>query len=352
MDAEDVGAWIDARAAEREFSGVALVWRDGAPVFAHAAGLAHRGHGVPVRVGTRFAVASVTKLVTAITALRMVARAELDLHRPVMEVLPAGWRPRALTPEHTLHHVLSHTSGLGNYHDTESMTWDSFLSCWDRVPTYHARGPADMVPLFVDAPATGPPGVRFDYQDVNFLLVGLMIEAVSGRRFADCASDEVLTPAGMTDTAFAQLDDEPANLATGYMVTDGPPETWRSSIFSVPVGGMPDGGMITTVTDQARLLDALEAGSLLPAELHAAMTSPQGPWGEEVEQYGYGCEVIVRDGTVGVIGHAGMDPGVSSQVWRYRASATTTVVLSNYDQDSWPVSRLLADAYGLDEPRP
>ncbi|MGH8573531.1 MAG: serine hydrolase, partial [Gammaproteobacteria bacterium] len=67
---ESVRGWLDERAAEHRFSGVVLVWRDGAPVFEHAAGLAHRGHGVPNTVDTRFAIASIGKMITAATALR------------------------------------------------------------------------------------------------------------------------------------------------------------------------------------------------------------------------------------------------------------------------------------------
>lgn len=144
MDAELLAAWIDQRAGEHLFSGVAMVWRDGAPTFTHAAGLAHRGLGVEVHAGTRFAVASISKVVTACTALRLVSRGVLDLHRPLVEVLPPEWQPKAMTAEHTLHHVLSHTSGLGNYHDHEATSWDSVTSCWDRIPTYHLRHPADI----------------------------------------------------------------------------------------------------------------------------------------------------------------------------------------------------------------
>ena len=115
---ESVREWLDQRAAERKFSGVVLVWRDGAPVFEHAAGLAHRGLGVLNTVDTRFAIASIGKMLTATTALRLVDQGVLDLHRPLVEVLPPEHRPQALTEAHTLHHLLSHTSGLANYCDT------------------------------------------------------------------------------------------------------------------------------------------------------------------------------------------------------------------------------------------
>lgn len=358
MDADAVREWLDRRAAGHAFSGVALVWRAGAAVFAHAAGLAHRGHRVPVTLDTRFLVASVTKMVTATTALRLVERGLLALDRPLVEVLPPEHRPAALTGEHTLHHLLSHTSGLRNYHDDEDETPASYTSNWDRVPTYHARRPADLLPLFAGLPAIRPPGQAYQYADANYVLAGLVIEAAAGEPFATAAATEVLAPAGMRDSGFDYLDDEPPRLATGYLSGDGPFDAWRSNIYSVPAGGMPDGGLVTTAQDLARLVDALLAGRLLPPELLAAMMSPQGVEPQCPDKryryaygYGYGQELVVQDGEVTIHGHNGLDPGVSAVVARHRAAATTIVVLCNHDRGSWAVNARLAAELGLDEPR-
>lgn len=146
-----VPARFDQRVASHEFSGVALVWRDGAPLLEYAGGLAHRGHGVPITAESRFGVASVTKMVTATTALRLVDRGELRLDQPLIEILPPEHRTRAMTAEHTLHHLLSHTSGLPNYHDDAAQTWDSFVGALDRIPGSKARRPA-----LSDVPAARP----------------------------------------------------------------------------------------------------------------------------------------------------------------------------------------------------
>ncbi len=351
MDSEGLRTWLDQRTTDHEFSGVALVWRDGEPVFSYSGGLAHRGFGVPITDRSRFAVASVTKLLTATTALRLVERGHVRLDQPLIEVLPPGQQPAALTPEHTLHHLLSHTSGLTNYHDDADQTWASFTSCWDRVPSYHVRRPADMLPLFIDLPAFAPPGTKYEYGDANFILAGLVIEAVTGRAYPDVVADEVITPAGMVDTAFEALDSEPVGLATGYMTSTDPPETWPTNVFSVTAMGMPDGGVITTAPDLARLIDALLDGRLVTPATLAAMTSPQGPASDDLEQYGYGCELVVEGGKVTIIGHGGSDPGVSSMVAHHLGAATTIVVLCNYDRGSWAVTKRLAADLGLTEPR-
>ena len=281
----------------------------------------------------------------------MADRGLVRLDQRLIDLLPEHQRPTALTKEHTLHHLLSHTSGLRNYHADEDKTWDSFTSCWDRIPMYRIRRPADMLPLFVDLPAHAAPGVEYRYGDANFILAGLVIEAVTGRPYADVATEEVLVPAGMVDSGFNELDQDPRRLATGYLVSEDPPDRWRANYYSVPVAGMPDGGMITTAPDLARLIDALLDGRLLEPATAQAMMTPQGPPSEAIEQYGYGCELAVEDGAVTIIGHGGSDPGVSAMLSHWRAAAITTVTLCNYDKGSWAATQRLAAELGLADPR-
>ena len=351
MDADDLTSWFDRRVETHEFSGVALVWTDGGPRFEYAGGIAHRGHQVPIANDTRFGIASVTKMVTATAALRLVERGALRLDQPLVEVLPPEHRPRAMTPEHTLHHLLSHTSGLPNYHDDAAQTWDSFNGALDRIPGSKARRPVDVLALFADLPAVRPPGEKYEYADSNFILVGLVIEAVTGRSFYDVATDDVLRPAGMAESAFEELDQDPPRYATGYLHADGPPDTWRSNVFSLTGKGMPDGGMITTARDLARLIDALLGGRLLPPALLAAMKTPQTPPSAELEHYGYGLELVVEDDVVTILGHGGADPGVSTMVAHHVAAATTIVVLCNQDRGSWAATVRLTKELGLTDPR-
>jgi len=109
--------------------------------------------------------------------------------------------------------------------------------------------------------------------------------------------------------------------------------------------------MITTATDLVRLVDALLAGRLLPAELRGAMTRPQGPPSGEVEQWGYGCQLTVRDGEVVAIGHGGGDPGVAALLSHYLESGTTVVVTCNQDRGAFAATLRIAEALGIDDPR-
>ncbi|MGH8914064.1 MAG: serine hydrolase domain-containing protein [Acidimicrobiia bacterium] len=350
LDPIRLRAWIDDRAAQDLFSGVSLVRSGDDVLFEHAAGLAHRGHRVPVTAGTKFQVASVTKMITAATALRLVERGTLSLHRPLTASLPPEHRPAGLDDRHTLHHLLSHTSGLADYHDDEDDTWASFTGAWDRVPVYKARGPEDILPLFADLPATDDPG-EFAYADANYILTGLLIEWVTGRSFADVATEEVLHPSGMGDSGFYQLDLEPENMATAYLVTDESPEMLRSNIYSVPAGGMPDAGLTTTAADLARFLDSIGSGSILSPETVSSMLTLHGLDDDSLEGYGYGMELVVVDGVVTIFGHAGAGPGVSAMVSHYVDDRVTVIVLCNRDRGSWGVAQRIAEALDLTDPR-
>lgn len=351
MNLDQYAGWLYARAQQGEFSGVAMAWEHGAPIFAHAEGLASRRFGVRNTVDTRFHVASITKVVTSMTALQLVDEGLLSLHAPLIDVLGEDDRPRALTSEHTLHHLLSHTSGLANYHDDEDDTGASFASAWVRAPLQTVRGPRDVLPLFADLDPVFAPGTEFRYADSNYILVGVLIEGVTGRPYAEVARERVLEPAGMTDSSFEALDQDPAGLATGYLVDDGPADQRIANVYSIPPGGLPDGDLITTTTDLCRLVDAILDGRLVGQDTLALAMAEYGRINDDAESYGYGLEMLQVDGRPTIIGHAGGDPGISGMLSHYLDEGVTTAVLCNQDRGSWAAAKQLAVALGIDDPR-
>jgi CubicO group peptidase (beta-lactamase class C family) len=346
MNPDDLSGWLEAETAAHRFSGVALAWRDGREVFSYAGGLASRAHGVPVTLKSRFGIASVTKMITAVVALSLVEEGKLSLQQPLIDVLPPSQHVASLDGDHTLHHLLSHTSALPNYFDDEDPTWTSWMSSFDRIPVYHLRRPADMLPLFDQLPREGTVGGDYRYCDTNFLMVGLAIEAVTGQPFAEAARQRVLDRAGMADSGFFDLDTDPQDLATGYLTSDDPPETWRSNIYSLTASGMPDGGMIATAADLARFMDSLLGGHLVSAESLKGMMTPHSTPGEEGGTYGYGLEMVVDRDRVVLVGHGGSDPGVATMVNHYPDIDLTVVVLCNQDGGAFAAEAQVGAALG------
>jgi CubicO group peptidase (beta-lactamase class C family) len=351
MKLEALRGWLDERGRTGEFSGVAMAWKDGQPTFAHAVGLASRRFRVPNELTTRFHVGSITKLVTASAALRLVEGGRLSLQTRVIDLLGPDERPSSITGALTLHHLLSHTSGLANYHDDEDDTHASFASSWVRLPPQSARGPRDLLPLLTNLAPVFAPGEGFRYADANYIMVGIIIETVTGQSFASAATDLVLLPAGMTDSSFTALDEDPEALATGYLTNTGPAESRLTNIYSIPAGGQPDGGLITTAIDLGRLVDAWNDGRLLTGQSRAQAMQEYGRINDDVESYGYGLEMLMIDGQVRILGHAGGDPGVSAMLSHYIDEQVTTIVLCNQDRGSWAAAKQLASAFGIDDPR-
>lgn len=344
VDADALRARIDAVSGDGGFSGVVLAWVDGAPLFSHATGFAHRGHGVPNTALTRFGVASITKIVTAATALRMVDQGRLDLAVPLVDFVDASLLPQHVSPALTTHHLLSHTSGLAGYYDDELDDWSAFTGCWDAIPTYHVRQPRDLLPLFAGKEPFAEPGGSFRYSDANYILAGIVLEHVTGQPFGDLATQEVLAPAGMSASAFTDLDADPPGLAVGYLPPSGDHAGWRSNIYSVPAASMPDGGMITTAADLDRLIDGLRLGVLLSDAGFAAMLTPHAEDNQEPGlSYGYGMKLSTVDGRVVRYGHGGSDPGVNATVRHYVDRATTIAVLANVDLAAEPTAADVAD---------
>lgn len=345
-DLEGLRDWLDAETAAHRFSGVALAWRDRREVFSYAGGLASRAHRVPVTLESRFGIASVTKMITAVVALTLVEEGQLSLDQPLIEVLPLSQHIASLGSDHTLHHILSHTSALPNYFDDDDETWTSWMSSFDRVPVYHIRRPADMLPLFDQLPRVGTVGGDYKYCDSNFLVAGLAIEAVTGQPFGEVARQRVLDPAGMADSGFFDLDTDPQDLATGYLTSDDSPETWRSNIYSLTASGMPDGGMIATAADMARFMDCLLRGTLLSAESLTGMMTPHSTPSEEGGTYGYGLEMVVDRDRVVLVGHGGSDPGVATMVNHYPDIDLTVVILCNQDRGAFAAEARVGAAFG------
>jgi CubicO group peptidase (beta-lactamase class C family) len=330
---------VEAVLDEHEFSGVVRAVGDaGEASLTVERGLADRANQIPNTLRTRFAAASVSKLVTGMTVARLVDAGLLGWDARYADLVGAEWRPPALDPSVTLQQLLTHTSGFGDYFDEEGD--EPYETIWTRTPATTIRGPKDFWPLLRDLPQVAPPGSRGTYNNGAFVLVGIALEALSGLRFPELVAREVLGPLGMADSGFWALDDVVPGLAVGYL----PPETdaapgsreasWRTNVYAVPAIGGPDGGVQTTAEDLIRLLDGLaghggrdEDPPFLEPATRAQLI---GPHADDGDDFRFGCGVLhVGEGPSVRFGHTGEDPGASARGWVYPATGERIAVLSN-----------------------
>ena len=171
------------------------------------------------------------------------------------------------------------------------------------------------------------------YNNGGFVLLGLVIEAVSGMAYTDYVEQHVLARAGMFDSGFFEMNDLPPRTAYGYL-RDG-----RTNIYEVPIRGMPDGGAFVTAPDMAAFWDALMGNQLLGAEMTAAFLQPrvEVSSGDDGVHYGYGLWMDVAEGAVTRYTCAGADPGVAFVSSHFPSEQIELTVLGNSEADAWPL---------------
>jgi CubicO group peptidase (beta-lactamase class C family) len=237
--ASRAAARVDELSARRELSGMVRMTRGGAVEFERAYGFANRADRIPVRLGTRFGLASLTKMFTAVTVVSLVRDGRLEFGARVAGVLPPERRPSTLHPDVTVHHLLCHTSGVADYAEEEPEDGPEldYAAIWQDRPCYRMLRPADFLPLFGDLPPYRGPGERHQYSNAGYVLLGLVIEEVTGRPYTEVVTERVFEPAGMVSSGFFRLDEALPDIATGYRPPQRPGGPWRSNVYSVPVIG-------------------------------------------------------------------------------------------------------------------
>ncbi|MCX7029493.1 MAG: serine hydrolase [Spirochaetes bacterium] len=265
------------------FSGVAGLRLGGEERMTLTRGWASRQYRRKNRIDTSFGVASVSKLFTSLAVGRLVAAGRLALDDKALPFV-RGRLPE-LDPRIEVGHLLSHTSGMGDYFHEEVEGADprsasspegaipgaDYADLWRDRPCYRYVDADDFVPLFRDDPQMFAPGERFLYNNAAFIVLGLVVEAVSGERFPDFARREVVEAAGMTGSGYWRLDELPPGCATGYV--EGPSGP-RANIYSIPVTSGADGGVFTNLSDLDALWEALLSGDLLGRTVTEAWKAP------------------------------------------------------------------------------
>ena len=333
---------LTALAGEDRFSGSVLVSRGQETLLECAAGAADRACGAPVTPATRFGLASLSKMFTAAAVLSCVRDGRLAVEDRVVDVLPEHRRPRTMVDEVTVLHLLTHTSGIGDYaEEDEDLPGyvDDYAALWRERPSYAMEHPDDFLPLYADAAPVSEPGAEFHYCNAGYVLLGAVIEEVTGLDFPRVVEERVLGPAGMTASGYLRLDDAVPDRATGHLAPVRSAGPWRSNVFSIPVVGGGDGGAFATARDVDRFLRSLASGALLGEETSARMRTrhvavSDGVW--------MGQGLFLR--ADGSFGHGGGDPGVETLSRHLPDRDLTLVVLCNQEGAVGPAWTLLQEA--------
>ncbi len=320
----EVEAYIDRLVAEDKFSGTILLAKDGAPFFRKAYGLASRGYNVPNRLDTKFNLGSMNKMFTSVAIAQLVEQGKLAYTDTIAKLMP-DYPNKEVAAKVTVHHLLTHTSGLGNYFNNKFMETSK-----DRF-----RAIRDYLPLFVDEPLQFEPGAKWQYSNAGFMVLGAIVEKVSGQNYFDYVREHIYKPAGMINTDAYEMDNDTPNMATGYTLMGpqgpSPDGVRRTNLFLHSFKGGPAGGGFSTVEDLFRFASALTAHKLLSQKYTDLITTGKVNLPRDAEtKYAYGFQEERVNGQR-QIGHNGGFPGINSELRIFPDLGYTVAVMANYD---------------------
>ncbi|GIF47960.1 CubicO group peptidase (beta-lactamase class C family) [Asanoa ferruginea] len=272
---------------------------------------------------TRYQLASVSKQFTAAAVLLLVADGRLAIDDRVsrwIDSSPEQWR------DITLHHLLTHTSGLGTWHD------------YPMIDLAQRVEPSELLRTFAGVPLQYPPGQSWSYSSPAYVLLAHVVERAADTPYREFVADRIFDHLGLANT-FAGAPGGRPNLAPGHDIEGQPRPTWELDVV-----GMGAGDVWSTAKDVLAWIDALQAGRLLPEPYRTLMLTERVPTGKGPDESGYGYGVFIGE----VNGrhwwhHSGDNAGYNAFAANIPELARRVVVLTNTDaMDASTIEPLLA----------
>jgi len=316
---EELDAFILKQVAADSFSGCVLVAQGETPIFRKAYGFASKRFKIPNQVDTKFNLGSITKVFTKVAVLQLAERHKLSLEDYISEHLKNY--PPDVASRVTINHLLGHTSGMGSYFN------EKFETAKDKLRTVD-----DFMSLFLNDPLSFKPGEKMQYSNNGYVVLGKIIESISGQDYYEYVREHIYRPAGMSDSDHYETDSPVPNLAIGYTrMHDQSHErvggSWKENSLMIGIKGSPAGGGYSTLDDLLRFSITLRNHKLLNQE-HTNLVYHQPSLA------GAGQTEKPRE-----FGVAGGAPGIGAAFKMYLDTGYVNVILSNQDPEDMQVVR-------------
>ncbi|HEX4959889.1 MAG TPA: serine hydrolase domain-containing protein [Thermoanaerobaculia bacterium] len=326
--AQTVDAYLTARTDLGRFSGAVLVAKDGKVLLRKGYGFADVEKRTPYTPETQQDVASISKMFTAMAALKLRDQGKLRLDDPICKYLedcPEAWKPI------TLQQLMRHTSGIPDYEEALGIGSDKYMAFMNQ-PGASARIVENARKLALDF----KPGEKFHYSNTGYIILSDVVQKAVGQSFGDFVTKTLLSPAAMTSSGVFGVGDPPKNLANGYThgdlgwdkmlagvsLTAGHLKKLPQLPLTPPEG---DAGIYSTVDDLYRWSQVMDGGPLVSAEEAAEVFTPG------LENYGYGW-FIDNGFDRKRLRHNGLLPGYVSDFIKFPADKVTIILFSNLDR--------------------
>jgi CubicO group peptidase (beta-lactamase class C family) len=314
----EINAYMDGLVKAGKFNGSLLIARDGKVMVSKGYGMSNFELDVPNTPQTKFRIGSITKPFTAMAIMLLQQRGKLTVQDSICKYLsdcPAGWQ------QITLHHLLSHSSGLAKHDKADDYLRTAMMPM--KV--------TQLIDSFKNKPADFKPGEKFDYNNNGYILLGYVIEKLSGQSYETFLRENVFVPPGMTNSGYDQHEPIIKNRATGYVrPADRVGGTLMNAVYIDQSQPFSAGALYSTTEDLLRLDQALYEGKFLSPKTQEAMFLPAiGAYGP-APTYGYGW-FINQQFNRRAIWHPGGLPGFTSMLTRFPNDKVVIILLGNLE---------------------
>lgn len=315
------------RSSIDSFSGVVFVAKGDRVLFNKAYGLADQSFAIPNNVTTKFHLGSMDKMFTGVAIAQLVQAGKLSFNDTLAKVLP-DFPNKQMAEKITIHQLLTHTAGTGDF-----ITNPAF-----RAHRESYRHLADYLPVVADEKLQFEPGTRWSYSNSGYVILGLVIEKLSGQSYFDFVRDHIFKPTGMNETGYYELNEVVPNRAVGYL-RDASEDSFsimprRSNVMFIPLKGNSAGGGYSTAADLFKFARALRGNKLLTPEMTEFVTAGKvsmvGVPRPGKYSYGFDETTVSGKDLRGMTG-GGPSSGVNSSLEMLWGSDYTVIVVGNYD---------------------
>jgi len=313
---------------EKEFSGVVLIAQNDKIILEKSIGLANVCYNVPIEINTKFNIASVGKMFTATAIAKLVEQGKLSFEDTISKYIPSDWLNPEISGRIQIKHLLTHTSGLGDYFRD--------IPKYCNIPFFRLLN--DYKPLVVNDTLRFIPGTQFSYSNTGLLLAGVIIEKVSHESYFSYLKKNIFEPLGMNDTDGFDKDFPALNTATGYTkyIENGMVK-WNNNQYTRIMRGSPSGGIYSTMEDLMKYASAIRNNMLFPHSFQETLLQPRPELNVPFHSYLFFNSTDQNDRYVF---HSGDGQGTNCYFKMYLNWGYTYIILSNMNS---PSAKILAD---------
>ncbi len=327
---------LSKKEKEDKYSGIVFIKHKNKVLYSSTRGYANRTWNIKNDLSTKFRIGSISKLFTAVAILKLVEEKNINLHDNIHTYL--NLYDSKISEDVTIYHLLTHTSGIGDYYDEMNSTDDDWFELWRKKPIYTVRNLRDYYEMFKEKEPIFKAGEKFHYSGAGYILLGMLIEKITKKRYDYYIKEVVFDKIGLENTKFIDNEGVEKGVADGYepdFDDAGKVTTWKKNIFTMTPLPASDGGATSTAEDLVKFSRALRNNELLNEKYTKLILEPKvldqdsNGFKEYTWKYSFANWFLLEDDKIVRYGHTGEEFGVSARLYYYPEKDIDVVLLGN-----------------------